>query len=312
MKLTDDPVLPIAESGSVVTVGTFDGVHRGHRDVIAQLVAHARQRSLPSVVVTFDPHPLEIVKPSAAPMLLTTGEEKLELLAQTGVSYAVVVRFTAEFAAIEAEDFVRGILRKRYLMTELLVGYDHGFGRGRLGDINVLRTLGENDGFAVSLLTAVHAADGEAISSTGIRKAIAEGDLESAAAGLGRPYSVSGIVVRGDQRGRTIGYPTLNLSSVHPRKLLPPDGVYAVRVELPEGSYGGMLNLGGRPTFGDSSRSIEAHVFDASRDWYDAPVKLDFLGRLRGVMKFSGLDELREQLRNDEVAARSVLAENGG
>lgn len=305
--LIEPPALDIPPDGSVVTVGTFDGVHRGHQDVVRQLVEHASRRGLPSVVVTFDPHPLEIVKPEFAPMLLTTREEKLELLAQAGVTNAVVIQFTPAFASMEAKDFVKQVLRDRFSVAELLVGYDHGFGRGRLGDIKVLRELGAREGFAVTRLSAVQSPEGRAVSSTAIRVAVAKGELDQAAAGLGRPYSVSGVVVRGDQRGRTIGYPTLNLSPVHPRKLLPPDGVYAVRVHLPEGQYGGMLNLGGRPTFGDAARSIETNVFDASRDWYDAPVRLDFIRRLRGVQPFAGIAELRQQLAQDESQARLAL-----
>lgn len=307
VKVIGQADLPIPSQGSVITVGTFDGVHKGHQDVLAQLVDHASRRAAPSVVITFDPHPLEVVKPDFAPMLLTTRAEKLELFAQAGVSYVVVVAFTKAFAAMEAEDFVKQVLRGRFSVAELLVGYDHGFGRGRLGDINVLRELGSQEGFEVTLLSAVQSPEGVAVSSTAIRTAIANGDLDRAALGLGRPYSVSGVVVRGDQRGRTIGYPTLNLSTAHPRKLLPPDGVYAVRVQLPEGQYGGMLNLGGRPTFGDKTRSIETNVFDASRDWYGAHVRLDFVKRLRGVQPFAGIAELRQQLGRDEVHARAAL-----
>jgi riboflavin kinase / FMN adenylyltransferase len=299
--------LPLAD-GAVVTVGTFDGVHRGHQDVLATLVQHAEARGLPSVVITFDPHPLEVVNPAAAPPLLTLHQEKLAMFAQTGVSYVAVLPFTPMLAAYEAERFVDEVLLGRFAMRELLVGHDHGFGRGRLGDIEVLRELGGTRHFQVTVMPPVHTPDGHAISSTAIRRAVAGGDLARAAAGLGRPYSVSGHVVRGDQRGRTIGYPTLNLAPLSERKLLPPDGVYAVRVQLPEGQFGGMLNLGPRPTVGDHSRRIETHVFDASADWYGAQVRLDFIARLRGTRPFPGLDALRAQLAEDEQHARAALA----
>jgi len=292
---------------TVVTVGTFDGVHRGHQDVLAQLVQRARASGRPALVVTFDPHPLDVVNPAAAPPMLTTRDEKLERLAMAGVDQVVVVPFTPAFAVMEAEAFVDDILIGRFGMCELLVGYDHGFGRGRLGDLEVLRQLGTTRGFMVSVLPPVQTGDGQAVSSTAIRRAVAGGDLDRAAHGLGRPYSVSGIVVRGDQRGRTIGYPTLNLGPISERKLLPPEGVYAVRVDLPEGTFGGMLNLGPRPTVGDIGRRIETHVFDAHGDWYGATVRLSFVGRLRGVQRFDSLDALRAQLAHDERVARHLL-----
>lgn len=298
--------LPLA-GGTIVTVGTFDGVHRGHADVLAHLVERSVATGLPSVVVTFDPHPLEVVNPSAAPPLLTVHEEKLELLRRSGVSHVAVLPFTSALAALEAEAFVDLVLRDRFHVRELLVGHDHGFGRGRMGDRDVLRRLGDERGFAVSVLPPVVAGDGHPVSSTAIRRAVAGGDLARAALGLGRPYGLSGTVVHGDQRGRTIGYPTLNLSPLPPNKLLPPDGVYAVRVHLPDGEFGGMLNLGPRPTFGDAARRVETHVFDASRDWYGAPVRLELIARLRETRPFSGIEALRAQLATDERDARAAL-----
>lgn len=299
--------LPIDDAGSIVTVGTFDGVHRGHQDVLARVVQRARATNRPSVIVTFDPHPLEIVNPSAAPPLLSTFHEKLEIFAQTGVSYVAVVPFTPALAALGAEEFVDDVLRSRFVMAELFVGHDHGFGRGRMGDTDVLRDLGKLRGFGVTVLEPVYAAGGQAVSSTAIRRAIAGGDLAKAAEGLGRPYAVMGKVIGGDKRGRLLGYPTLNLDTPPSHKLLPPDGVYAVRVQTPIGAFGGMLNLGARPTFGDASRRIETHVFDASHDWYGAPVRLDFISRLRETRPFQGVDALVAQLGIDEARARSAL-----
>lgn len=299
--------LPIDDAGSIVTVGTFDGVHRGHQDVLARVVQRARATNRPSVIVTFDPHPLEIVNPSAAPPLLSTFHEKLEIFAQTGVSYVAVVPFTPALAALGAEEFVDDVLRSRFVMAELFVGHDHGFGRGRMGDTDVLRELGKLRGFGVTVLEPVYAAGGHAVSSTAIRRAIAGGDLAKAAEGLGRPYAVMGTVIGGDKRGRLLGYPTLNLDTPPSHKLLPPDGVYAVRVQTPIGAFGGMLNLGARPTFGDASRRIETHVFDASHDWYGAPVRLDFISRLRETRPFQGVDALVAQLGIDEARARSAL-----
>lgn len=300
-------MIPALRAGSIVTVGTFDGVHLGHQDVLARLVARARERSLPSVLVTFDPHPLEVVNPQAAPPLLTVGDEKLEVIAESGVDYAVVIPFTVAFSHLSAEFFVTDLLRARYGMTELLIGHDHGFGRGRSGDIEMLQSLGTAMGFAVDVVPAVAASDGRAVSSTFIRRAVAGGDLARAALGLGRAYSVSGRVVRGVQRGRELGYRTLNLPSPPRRKLLPPEGVYAVRVQTHLGPFRGMLNLGGRPTFGESERNLEVHLFDASGDWYDRTVRIDFVARLRDTMRFDGPAALVAQLQRDEADARRAL-----
>lgn len=299
--------LPLRDHGAVVTVGSFDGVHRGHQDVLRRLVDRAEAVGLPSVVVTFEPHPLEVVNPAAAPPRLTLRTEKLEQVAAAGVSYVVVLPFTPALAGYEAAAFVREVLLDRLGMAELLVGHDHGFGRGRLGDIEALRALGGAWGFGVTVLEPVCAASGVAISSTAIRRAVAGGDLGRAAEGLGRPYSVTGVVVRGDQRGRTLGYPTLNIPLPSPRKLLPPDGVYAVQVQTPQGAYRGMANLGGRPTVGDGLRSLEAHCFDVARDWYGATVRVDFVARLRDVRPFASLAALRHQLDEDARQARQRL-----
>ncbi len=309
--MTAERGLPIGAAGAVVTVGTFDGVHRGHHDVLERLCARAHASQRPSVVVTFDPHPLQIVNPQHAPPLLTNHQERLELLAQSDVSYVAVLPFTPWLAAMEAETFVDDVLRRRYGMSELLVGHDHGFGRGRMGDIGVVRALAESRGFAVTVLDPVVGADGQPISSSAIRRHVASGALDRAAEALGRPYSVSGRVVGGERRGRLLGYPTVNLASPPATKLLPPDGVYAVRVQTPEGPFGGMMNLGGRPTFGESGRRLETHVFDADRDWYGAALRIDFVSRLRDVQTFADGAALAAQLSRDEAAARQHLSPNG-
>jgi riboflavin kinase / FMN adenylyltransferase len=303
----DDSGLPPYVKDTVITVGTFDGVHRGHRDVIERLVARAHLLKIPSVLVTFEPHPLEVVNPAAAPLLLTTHDEKQEVIAETGLDYLAVVPFTAELAAYSAEDFVEGILRRCFRMRELLIGYDHGFGRQRAGNVEVLRTLGERDGFRVEVVEPVSTADGHSVSSTSIRRAVAGGDLDRAEASLGRLYSVSGRVVEGAQRGRTIGFPTVNLGAPPHRKLLPPEGVYAVRVQTPAGPVGGMMNLGPRPTFGDSATSLEAHLFDTSGNFYGSHIRIDFVARLRETRKFASAEQLTAQLRHDERNARHAL-----
>ncbi len=309
MKLLAPPAaaLPPHVTGTVLTVGTFDGVHRGHLDVLARLVEHARRLGHPSLLVTFEPHPLEVLNPPAAPMLLTTREEKLALLDETGLDYVAIVPFTSELAAQSAEEFVDQVLRERFRLAKLLIGHDHGFGRGREGDVDTLRTLGADRGFGVEVVPPVVTDTGEAVSSSRIRRALAAGDLAGAAASLGREYGVSGRVVPGEARGRGLGFPTINVLPGSPRKLLPPDGVYAVEVRTTSGRYGGMMNLGGRPTFGDDRRTIEAHLFDVTGDFYGDEVQLAFVRRLRDTMKFDGVEALRAQLATDERDARSAL-----
>jgi len=302
-----DTGLPDNIDATVLTVGTFDGMHRGHVDLLSRVVAHARERGLPSLLVTFDPHPLEVVNPAAAPPLLTLHHEKLEVLAETGIDYLAVLPFTKTLASYDAEQFVDRVLRARYRLAELFIGHDHGFGRGRMGDASVLLDLGKQRGFGVTVLPPVEGSDGHPVSSTAIRRAVAGGDLARAALGLGRPYCVSGRVIDGDKRGRILGYPTLNLDPPPPRKLLPPDGVYAVRVQTPHGPFAGMANVGPRPTFGDHTRRIEAHVFDASENWYGASIRLDFMLRLRETRTFRDFEALREQLAKDEALARHAL-----
>lgn len=299
--------LPPGITGTVCTVGTFDGVHRGHRLVLERLAARARVVGLPSVLVTFDPHPLEVVNPAAAPPLLTLPEEKSEVLAESPVDYVVVLPFTRSLAALEPDQFVDRILREKLGVRELLIGHDHGIGRARSGDADVLRALGASRGFGVEMVEAVQGGDGWPISSTTIRRAVAGGDLGKAADGLGRPYSTSGVVRRGDGRGRTLGFPTLNTGAPPLRKLLPPEGVYAVRVQTPRGAFGGMLNLGARPTVGDATSSLEVHCFDLAEDLYGAHIRIDFVTRLRDTQRFEGVDALRTQLGHDSVAARAAL-----
>ena len=301
--------LPRAKDGSVLTVGTFDGVHRGHALVLERTAARARERGLASIALTFDPHPLEVVNPSAAPPLLTLWDEKLEALAQTAIDYVAVVPFTAELASYSAQEFVERVLVGSYDMRELFIGHDHGFGRGRSGDVESLRMIGRKRGCPVEVVPAVLGSDGAPISSTAIRRAVAHGELARAFDGLGRRYSFSGRVTSGEGRGRLLGFPTLNFEPASRRKLLPPHGVYAVRVEGGRGwsAFGGMMNLGPRPTFGDENVSLEVHVFDASGDWYGETMRVEFVARLRDTMKFAGPADLVSQLKNDAKTARAAL-----
>jgi riboflavin kinase/FMN adenylyltransferase len=298
--------LPALERGTTVTVGTFDGVHPGHRAVLAKIETRARSAGRKSLLVTFEPHPLEVVNPGAAPPLLTSGPERREVLAQTELDYVVFLRFDRQLAALPPGAFVRDVLERRFNMQELVIGHDHGFGRGRSGDVETLRGLGQADGFLVDVVAPVEIG-GHPVSSTQIRRAVTGGDLASAARLLGRPYSVSGRVVAGAGRGRTIGIPTINIGEVPGNKLFPPDGVYAARVETPAGRFGAMLNQGPRPTFGEASRTVEAHLFGFDGDLYGRWVRVEWVERLRDTMKFSSADQLIAQLAMDRHEAVRVL-----
>ena len=291
--------------GAALTVGSFDGVHRGHQAVLAELARLARATGLRSVVLTFEPHPLEVVNPSAAPRLLTLTDEKRELLA-VAVDRVELLPFTAALAGLDAEQFTRDVLVGQFGVRQLVLGYDHGFGRGRLGDVELLRRLGSSGGFEVTAVEAVKDG-GQPISSTLIRAALAHGDLAAAERWLGRPYSTRGVVERGAGRGRTIGIPTINLGALDPRKLLPPDGVYAVRVEWRRVRYGGMMNQGPRPTFGIAERALEIHLFDFDEELYGEAVTIEWVRRLRDVQTFPSRDALVEQLARDARAAQDSL-----
>ncbi len=294
-------------TGAVVTVGTFDGVHRGHQAVLAEIIRRARVSGAESVVVTFDPHPLAIVNPSAAPRLLTLPAERQRLLAAAGVSRVVTLSFTRELALLTPEAFVREVLQAQLGLRELVLGHDHGFGRGRSGDVETVRRIGAADGFAVDVVDPVRD-DGQPISSTLIRAAIAHGDLTLAGRWLGRCYGALGTVAHGAGRGRTIGVPTINLPVPDERKLLPPDGVYAVWVTVGGGErYGGMMNQGPRPTFGVTERGLEVHLFDFTGELYGRSVWVEWVQRLREVRTFPSREALVEQLTQDRAAARESL-----
>ncbi len=294
-------------SGTVVTVGTFDGVHLGHLAVLDEITTRARQAGRASVLVTFEPHPLEVVNPGAAPLRLTTREERLEYLAMSSLDRVVELHFDRAMATMAPAQFVDEVLLARCGMRELVIGHDHGFGRGRSGDVETLRRLGELRGFPVDVVPPVLADAGMSVSSTAIRRAVAGGDLAHAARWLGRPYSVSAPVVLGEARGRVLGFPTLNLR-VASRKLLPPDGVYAVVVDTPYGRFGGMMNQGHRPTFDDGRRVLEVHLFGFEGELYHRWVRVTWVAPLREIRRFDGVAALQQQLLADRLLAMATLA----
>ena len=296
------------DRGTVVTVGTFDGVHLGHWSVLQEIGRRAEETGRRSVLVTFDPHPLRIIRPEHAPPLLTTPLEKKEILAESGLEYAVFLTFTEALSRYEPRRFVEEVLVGRLGVEELVIGYDHGFGRGRSGDSDTLVAIGAELGFAVEVVPPV-SVGGSAVSSSRIRAAIAAHDMREARVCLGRPYSVRGVVVRGDGRGKGLGFPTANLRVGDGDKLIPPQGIYAVRAVLRSGTYPGALHLGPRPTFQGSPPTIELHVLDFDGDLYGEEVRVDFIAYLREILPFASVADLVDQMKADVEAARDALGE---
>ncbi len=295
----------------VVTVGNFDGIHVGQRRILELVTARARETGLGSAVVTFEPHPLSILRPEQAPPLLTTEGQKQALLEESGLDALIVVRFTPSFAALPARRFVRDFLVGALAVKEVYVGSRFAFGRDREGDLSLLRTTGESFGFAAFGCAEV-TSGGEPVSSTRIRAAVADGQAEEAARLLGRPYALSGIVVRGDGRGRGLGWPTANLALDN--ELLPADGVYVSRLRIPAlaEDLPSVTNVGRRPTvYAEHPRLVECHVLDFDRDIYGERVDLEVLHRLRPERKFPSADALREQIGRDAEAAREYFAATG-
>jgi len=300
-------------SRAVVTIGTFDGVHVGHRAIMDTVVQRARALGGSAVVYTFDPHPRTVVSPGRAPGLLTTLEQKLELIAASGVDLTVLEPFTTAFSGTPPEQFVREYLHPRLRPVEVYVGYNFRFGHHREGSRRMLTELGPWLGFAVTIIPEVTIAE-EDVSSTRIRAALAQGEVEMAATLLGRPYTIRGPIVEGDRRGRTIGFPTANLASEN--EILPASGVYAgmLRVLDPgqpaaRSVFPVVTNLGRRPTFQTDHRLVpEAHLLDFDGDLYGRRVELSFECRLRAERRFPSVDALKEQIRRDVEEARRRLA----
>ena len=295
--------------GSVVTTGTFDGVHLGHQAIVRYLVDRARRVGGVPTVVTFDPHPREVLTGGAVP-LLTTLDERADLLEALGVERFVVVPFSRDLSLLEPENYVADVLVGRVGMREIVVGYDHRFGRKARGDRALLERLGAEHGFTVDVIPEQVEGD-VTVSSTEVRRLLGEqGNAARAAVLLGRPYRITGTVVHGDARGRLIGFPTANVEPLDGRKLVPAVGVYAVRARLPGGAVaGGMMNVGRRPTFEDDGATrAEVHLFDVDRDLYGRRLAVDVVARLRGERRFDGVDALVAQLGRDREDARAVLA----
>lgn len=295
---------------TALTIGIFDGVHRGHQAVIREVIARARAHDLAAGAITFHPHPREVLRRDLTIEYVTSLEDRLALLLETGLDTVATVSFTSEFAQTEAGDFVRMLVEELNL-KRLIIGEDFALGRQRGGDPDTLAQLGEELGFKVDVIDLVpdNGEQAEKISSSEIRTALNEGAVERVAALLGRRFSVHGPVVLGFERGRTIGFPTANVA-VGADRAIPGPGVYATLAHLPEGLRPSVTNIGVRPTFEDGGGlSIECHIFDFESDIYDTDLRVEFVQRLRGERKFEGVEQLTEQIARDCDAARRLLAE---
>lgn len=296
------------DAGSVVALGVFDGVHLAHRAILAAAVGRARAAAVPAVACTFDPHPAQVLQPDRAPRPITTLDERLALLEEAGIDAAVVLEFTPTLAAVEAEAFVKDVLLGRLRARQVVVGFNHRFGRGAAGDARLLQDLGGRLGFEVAVMPPL-LVDGVPVSSTEVRQVLGRGDVELARRYLGRPYTLGGRVVEGAGRGRQLGFPTANIEPDRP-PLVPP-GVYACLARTPGGQFGAVANIGVRPTFGGEGLVIEAHLLDFSGALYGARLALAFARRLREERRFPGPQALREQIGHDAAAARAALADRG-
>jgi len=300
----------IREENSAVTVGTFDGVHAGHRVLINQVIESAKSIDGRSVIVTFHPHPREIISPGKAGIkLLSTLEERRQLLSEIGIDEMIVIPFNRDFSLLSSEEFVRNVIWEKIGVKEFVIGYDHQFGRNREGTIETVEALGKELGFDVKVVSRQEVGN-KTVSSSAIRKALQEqGDVKLASKLLERPYLLNGTVVHGDSRGREIGYPTANIKPEHPNKAIPKNGVYAVRVKIENGFYNGMMNIGIRPTFDGTVETLEVHIFDFDRDIYGNTIQVHFIDRIRDEKKFTGQDELVQQLRQDKIKSKEILKE---
>lgn len=298
-----------AEHGCVLTIGNFDGVHRGHQALLAKLTDKAHATGLPSAVLTFEPHPREFFAHDNRPRRLTSLREKIQLLASRGVDRLYIARFNTRFAALTAEQFIEDVLIHGLGVRHLLIGDDFCFGKGRVGNFTMLNAAGQQAGFTVEAMhTLVH--EGERVSSSAVRAALLEGDMPHAARLLGRPYSISGRVMHGDKIGRTIGFPTANIQLKH--RSPPLMGIYTVSVDgLADKPWPGVASVGVRPTINDAGRpTLEVHLFDWNADCYDAHLRVNFLVKQRDEERYDNLADLTAQIARDADQARAYFAQN--
>ena len=289
---------------TVLTIGSFDGIHRGHQHLVSRVIARAQEIGADSALVTLHPHPKVVLRATSPLRYLSTIEERLDWLAPLGLDYVVVFPFSLETSQMRARDFVQ-LLVERLRLVEIFCGKDFALGYKREGNVEFLRALGREQGFAVTVVEP-QAFEGQIVSSTRVRELIAEGEMDEATRMLGRYPSVRGRVIEGDKRGRTLGFPTANLA-IAERRLIPADGIYAVRVKIGDAWFGGAANIGFRPTFDKGQRLVEVFILDFDGDLYDQMIEIQFVKRLRAEIKFESVSALVEQMKRDVAEARKVL-----
>ncbi len=290
----------------VATVGVFDGVHKGHMEILSRLTDLAKEKNCESVIITFEPHPRLVLPDHAEVKLLQTLDEKLQHFEQAGIDAVLVIPFNREFAKVTPEEFILNVLVNSLQVSHVITGYDHFFGQNRQGDIDLLTQMGKEHNFTVFELPMVTVGS-SSVSSSSIRRALLDGDVSQAASMLGYTYSVKGVVVSGNKIGRNIGYPTANLKPENRYKLIPGQGVYASLIKINGLIYKGMTNIGYRPTIDADHLTIEVNIFDFNQDIYEQVITLSFIDYIREEKRFGSLGELQLQLANDKISAVKIL-----
>ncbi len=296
------------QKNTLITLGTFDGIHHGHRAIIHQLTEEAREQRARSVLITYYPHPQSVVTTRRSFLgLLTPVEEKVDILGSMDLDVVLIFPFTPQLAQTEPEDFIRNVLVKKIGVQKFVIGYNHAFGKGRRGGGDLLRRMGRQIGFSVDIVPPVEV-DGETVSSTRIRKLLKEGHVRLANRLLGWHYSVRGIVKKGENVGKKLGFPTANIDVLGDKKLIPGDGVYAVFAQVDENKLAGMANLGCRPTMSGTHRAVEVHIHDFEGDLYGKQIRIEFIERLRDEKQFDSTDALASQIAMDQKKSMELLS----
>ncbi|MGY6648930.1 bifunctional riboflavin kinase/FAD synthetase [Wenyingzhuangia sp. IMCC45574] len=291
---------------TVVTIGTFDGVHVGHRKILDQLFKEAREKGLKSVLLTFFPHPRMVIQANNSIKLINTIDERIEILSKTDLDYLVIHPFDKDFSNLSAFDFVRNVLVNKLNVEELVIGYDHRFGKNREGDFEQLKDFSHTFDFNIKEIE-VQDINNISVSSTKIRKALTSGDVKTANEYLTTPFFINGMVVKGQQLGNTIGFPTANIKIAETYKLIPKNGAYVIRAIHNNHVYNGMLNIGNRPTVNGKGKTIEAHLFNFDQDIYDDDIRIEFLHFLREETRFYSIEELKQQLFKDKEESLNYI-----
>ncbi|NOY77563.1 MAG: bifunctional riboflavin kinase/FAD synthetase [Calditrichaeota bacterium] len=291
----------------IITIGTFDGIHLGHQKLISHVLEKKKRFKGTAFLVTFEPHPQLVLNTRNQPIsILTTLEEKLEIVQKFPIDGVIVIPFTKELSELSGSLFIKEILIKKIGFKDIVIGYDHAFGKKRSGNVETLRKMSSEFGFRVNVVDPV-SLNGEVVKSTTIRNALRDGDISKATAFLGRPYQITGKVSRGKGRGRESLFPTANLEINHPHKLIPRNGVYIAEAVLEGKSFPAIANIGNRPTFGEKDLAIEVHLFNFDEDIYDLPMKLLLLSRIRGERKFHSIEALKKQIHRDIEIAKNYF-----